>query len=84
MGWVWVIIWRVWKCNDQRKKAIAREDFPPMPEPVCTEARNVQWMLVVMETLVGGSRVKEISDKLPFDGAVHTETIGYVGGLWLL
>ena len=41
-------------------------------------------MLVVMETLVGGSRAKEISNKLPFDGAVHTETIGYVGGLWLL
>ena len=41
-------------------------------------------MLVVMETLVGGSRAKEISEKLPFDGAVHTETIGYVGGLWLL
>ena len=41
-------------------------------------------MLVVMETLVGGSRAKEISDKLPFDGAVHTETFGYVGGLWLL
>ena len=41
-------------------------------------------MLVVMETLVGGSKAKEISDKLPFDRAVHTKTIGYAGGLWLL
>ena len=41
-------------------------------------------ILVVMETKVGGARAKEITDRLPFDGAIHTETIGYAGGLWLL
>ena len=46
VGWVWVKTLRVWKCNSQLKKVIAREDFPPMPEPAWTEARNVQWMLL--------------------------------------
>ena len=41
-------------------------------------------LLVIMETKLGGARAKEISDRLPFDGAIHTETIGYAGGLWLL
>jgi len=41
-------------------------------------------ILVVTETRVGGDRVKEIINKLPFDGAVHTNTISYAGGLWLL
>uniref|UniRef100_A0A7N2MK34 DUF4283 domain-containing protein n=1 Tax=Quercus lobata TaxID=97700 RepID=A0A7N2MK34_QUELO len=41
-------------------------------------------MLVVMETWIGGERAKEITDMLPFDGAIHIETIGYVGGLWVL
>ncbi|XP_050242537.1 uncharacterized protein LOC126691560 [Quercus robur] len=41
-------------------------------------------MLIVMETRVGGSRAKEIIDRLPFDVAIHTETIGYAGELWLL
>ena len=37
-----------------------------------------------METKLGGNRAKEISAKLPFDGAIHTKTIGLSGGLWLL
>ena len=41
-------------------------------------------ILVVMETKLGGSKAKEVSDRLPFDGAIHTETIGFTGGLWLL
>ncbi|XP_075658740.1 uncharacterized protein LOC142628551 [Castanea sativa] len=41
-------------------------------------------MLIVMETRVGADRAKEITDRLPFDEAIHTETIGYAGGLWLL
>ena len=41
-------------------------------------------ILVVMETKLGGSRAKEVSNRLPFDGAIHTETIGLSGGLWLL
>ena len=41
-------------------------------------------ILVVMETRVGGDRAREITDLLPFDRAIHTNTIGYVGGLWVL
>ena len=41
-------------------------------------------ILVVMETKLGGDKAKEITDKMPFDGAIHTNTIGYSGGLWLL
>ena len=40
--------------------------------------------MIAMETRLGGSRVKEIIDRLPFDGALHTSTIRYAGGLWLL
>ncbi|XP_075633780.1 uncharacterized protein LOC142606285 [Castanea sativa] len=40
-------------------------------------------VFVVMETHLDGERAKEIY-KLPFDGAIHTATIGYVGGLWVL
>ena len=41
-------------------------------------------IFVVMETKLGGDRAKAITDRLPFDGAIHTNTIGYSGGLWLL
>lgn len=37
-----------------------------------------------METKLGGDKAREITDYLPFDGAIHTNTIGYAGGLWLL
>lgn len=37
-----------------------------------------------METKVGGNRAKEITDRLPFDRVIHTDTIGLSGGLWLL
>ena len=41
-------------------------------------------IMVIMETKLGGARAKEIIDRLPFDGAIHTEPIGYARGLWLL
>ena len=41
-------------------------------------------ILIVTETRVGGDKVKEITNKLIFYGAVHTDIIGYAGGLWLL
>ena len=41
-------------------------------------------ILVVMETKLGGSRAKEITNRLLFDGAIHTNMIGLSGGLWLL
>ena len=39
-------------------------------------------ILVLIETRVGGERAREISGRLPFDNAIHTDTIRYAGGLW--
>lgn len=36
---------------------------------------------VVMETQIGGERTREITDRLRFDGVIHTDTIGYASGL---
>ena len=41
-------------------------------------------IMIIMETRIGGARARDISDKLPFDGAIHTDTLGFAGGLWLL
>lgn len=41
-------------------------------------------LVIVTETRVGGARAKDITNGLPFDRAIHTDTIGYAGGLWLL
>ncbi|KAL0014673.1 hypothetical protein SO802_001742 [Lithocarpus litseifolius] len=41
-------------------------------------------ILIIMETHIGGDRAKEIFDTLPFQGAIHTDTVGYAGGLWFL
>ena len=41
-------------------------------------------ILIVMETRIGGDRAAKITEKLPFDGAIHTDTIRYVGTLWVL
>ena len=41
-------------------------------------------ILIMMETKVGGERAREISDRFPFDGGIHTNTIRYAGGLWML
>ena len=37
-------------------------------------------MMVILETRVGGDRAKGIIDRLPFDGSIHTDTVGYAGG----
>ena len=36
-------------------------------------------ILVVMETRVGVNRAREITERLSFDGAIHTDTIGCCG-----
>ena len=40
--------------------------------------------MIVTETGVGVERAKEITNRLPFDGALHTDTVGYSGGIWVL
>ncbi|KAK9984141.1 hypothetical protein SO802_033666 [Lithocarpus litseifolius] len=41
-------------------------------------------ILILIETKASGDRAKRIADRLPFDGAIFTNTIGLSGGLWLL
>jgi len=41
-------------------------------------------IMVITETRVGGDRVAKIIEGLPFDSFFATDTIRYVGGLWLL
>lgn len=41
-------------------------------------------IMIITETCVGSSHAKEIMDLLPFDGALHADTVRYVGGFWLL
>ena len=41
-------------------------------------------IMAITETRVNGERAKRIAEGLPFDGFYATDTIGYVGGLWLL
>lgn len=41
-------------------------------------------MLIITKTRVRGDRAKVITDRLPFDGAIHAETISYARGIWLL
>ncbi|XP_075633970.1 uncharacterized protein LOC142606522 [Castanea sativa] len=58
---------------------------PSFQKHVCELVHNHNpAILVVMETRIVGERAKEITNRLPFDGVVHTETIGYAGGLWML
>ena len=41
-------------------------------------------IVIITETRVGGERTKDITDRLPFDGGIHSDTIGYCEGIWLL
>ena len=47
-------------------------------------SRHSPAIVVVTETRVGGERAKAITDRLPFDGAIHADTIGLSGGIWVL
>lgn len=67
----------IWNCRDALK--------PSFQKHVRDLVRNHDLaILIVMETRIGGDTAAEIIEKLTFDGAIHTDTIGYVGGLWVL
>ena len=67
----------VWNCRGALKPSFQKH----VGKLVRTQNPTI---LVIMETHVGGGRAKAIIDRLPFDGSVHTETIGFTGGLWML
>ena len=41
-------------------------------------------ILVVIETRVGVNRAREITERLPFDGAIRSDAVGFTGGIWVL
>ena len=41
-------------------------------------------VMVIIETRLSEVKADKIIETLPFDGAVVTDTIGFVGGIWLL
>ncbi|KAK9998851.1 hypothetical protein SO802_018454 [Lithocarpus litseifolius] len=40
-------------------------------------------IMIITETQVGGYRAKELTNQLPFEGALQADTYGYAGGIWL-
>ena len=41
-------------------------------------------IMIIMETHIGGEQARNIIDRLPFDRAIHMDTIGFASGFWLL
>ena len=41
-------------------------------------------ILVVMETRVRGNKAREITERLPFDGAIRSDAVGFASGIWVL
>ena len=41
-------------------------------------------IVIITKTWFGGERAKDITDKLPFNWAIHADTIGYLGGIQVL
>ena len=41
-------------------------------------------ILIVTKNKVGGSMANDISSRLPFDGALHMDIVGYARDLWVL
>jgi len=69
-----VIIWNCWGALKLTFQIHVRE---------LIQIHNLA-ILVLLETKVGGERVREITDQLPFDGVIHMDTIGYASELWIL
>ena len=48
----------------------------------------VEWhsliLMVITETRMSGAKAEEIIEAFPFDGHAISDTIGFVGGIWLL
>ena len=67
----------IWNCRGAMK-----------PQFIKTVMDLVEWhspiLMVIIETRMSGARVMEMIETLPFDGAEVTDTIGFVGGIWLL
>nr|XP_023877603.1 uncharacterized protein LOC111990031 isoform X2 [Quercus suber] len=67
----------IWNCIGALK--------PSLQSSVCDLVANHDpTMIVVMETRIGNDKAQDITDRLPFQGALYTDSIDFAGGLWLL
>ena len=41
-------------------------------------------ILVVMKIRVRGNKARKITERLPFDGAIRSDAVGFAGGIWVL
>lgn len=66
-----------WKCREALKPSFQNcvRDLVHNHDPA---------IMIIMETCIGGDKARDITDRLPFNGAIHTDTIGFAGGLWIL
>ena len=66
-----------WNCRGAGKASFQNQvrDFVNNHNPA---------ILIIMETRVSGERAREITSRLPFDGVILTDTIGFSGGIWML
>ncbi|KAK4588331.1 hypothetical protein RGQ29_019352 [Quercus rubra] len=63
-----------------------RRELGPNFEKIVAKlvSKHSPTILIVTKTRVEGNRDKEIMDWLPFDEAIHADTAGYSGRIWLL
>ena len=64
----------VWNCRGAMKPEF-RKTVMDLVDPI---------LMVITETRLFGARANEIIEGLPFEGAVVADTIGFVGGIWML
>lgn len=65
----------IWKC-----RGVLKPSFKSHVQDLIVDHNPA--ILVIMETCVRGDRAKEILNTFPLQGAIHTDTMSYVGGLW--
>ncbi|XP_075645458.1 uncharacterized protein LOC142616504 [Castanea sativa] len=66
----------------RKRKGVLKPNFQTHVREV-TQIHNPA-LLVITKTRLGGDRAKKITNRLPFEGAIHSKTIGHSGGIWLL
>ncbi|XP_065632987.1 uncharacterized protein LOC112028379 [Quercus suber] len=56
---------------------------PPFNNSVHDLVQNLSpAIMIITETKVSGTRAKDITDRLPFDGAIHANNIGLTGAIY--
>ena len=67
----------VWNCRGAMKPKFRKTvmDLVAWHDPI---------LMVITETRLSGARANEIIEGLPFDGVAVADTIGFVGGIWML